>query len=174
MVDHQYLHKALISLKINVEATKIERENMQINKVIMEREKLNLELTYLKEREDDVKSNLVDSKKLIAQLEVENNLLRGEIHSSQIERIKLLQNSNRLKNKIEELQTQKERGEVTVRTSKWLTANFNFLGQKNFMENLQIPDGYSLQKGYKKCLVAETTLNYSKEPIIRYMDLQTK
>ena len=43
------------------------------------------------------------SKKTIAQLEVENNLLRGEIHNSQYERIKLLKNSNELKNKIEEV-----------------------------------------------------------------------
>lgn len=50
------------------------------------------------------------SKKLIAQLEIENNLLRGEIHSSQYERIKLLKNSNELKNKIDEINWRKERG----------------------------------------------------------------
>lgn len=47
----------------------------------------------------------------MAKLEIQNNLLRDEILSSQNERIKLLKESNELKNKIEEEKWKYERGD---------------------------------------------------------------
>lgn len=48
------------------------------------------------------------------------------------------------------------------------------LDDKNFMKVIQIPEVFSFEKGYKKCLVAETTMNYTQNIAFSDKDLEKK
>lgn len=42
------------------------------------------------------------------------------------------------------------------------------------MDVIQIPEAFSIEKGYKKCLVAETTMNYTQNIALKTSDIHKK
>lgn len=66
-------------------------------------------------RQKNLKNQILSFQKTIAKLEIQNNLLRKEIHNSQFERIKLLKKTNEAKNSFDQLQWE---GEKTRQQSK--------------------------------------------------------
>lgn len=55
--------------------------------------------------------------KNIAKLEIQNNILRKEIHTSQFERIKLLKKTNELKNQHDQLKWEGEKVKIAKKSS---------------------------------------------------------
>jgi len=101
------------------------------------------------------KEDIHGTQRHIAKLEIKNNLLRKEIHNSQFERIKLLKQYNEIKNKIDEVKWVIEENRKKILQIKDPKNNVD---QTESKKDFKMPPTINSEEGYRKCLLAESTL----------------
>lgn len=122
-----------------------------------ERDKLGKKMVALTDVERKCKDDIHGTQRYIAKLEIKNNLLRKEIHNSQFERIKLLKQVNEIKNKIDEVTWFAESMRKAVYQVNDPGSSKAKAGPETKKE-FKIPSSINSELGYKKCLLAESTL----------------
>lgn len=60
----------------------------------------------------------MNNQKKIAQLEIQNNILRKEIHNTQYDRVRLLKRSTDMKNLLEEMEWERENTRIKQQQKK--------------------------------------------------------
>lgn len=63
-----------------------------------------------------IKADILLHQKSISKLEIQNNLLRKEIHNSQFERIKLLKKVNEISNQCDQVKWEKEKVRIDTKS----------------------------------------------------------